>query len=83
MQFTWLFDKNGKEIWEGDIVERRKQKWDGRWDNRGSIWFDTDTWSFAIYHTPEVLSILYAYETFVEDCKVIWNIYENPDLLLQ
>lgn len=78
MQFTWLFDKNWEEIYEGDIVKTRKDAFD---NHTGMIVFNKDTWCYAIDYGNNVSNVLYAYESTIKDCKVIWNIYENPDLL--
>lgn len=77
MQFTWLLDKNWKEIYEGDIVHTH------------TIWmpyFHIETIVFEDYsfYSKEVwmewLSSLLP-ERF--EYEVIWNIYENPELLTQ
>ena len=76
MQFTGLTDKNGKEIWEGDIVF-----WKDNSDGMGcpgskhSIeWND----NFCGWE-PICLGPDDGYDFRL--CEVIGNIYENPELL--
>lgn len=75
MQFTGLIDKNGIEVFEGDIVfhEDGEFSWYGivRWDEH-DLYFYAD-----LYHTNEFLQT-----EFVEaQLEVIGNIYENPELI--
>ncbi|MCP8149159.1 hypothetical protein JKQ89_05075 [Listeria monocytogenes] len=78
-QFTGLRDKNGKKIFEGDIVEIIEIDAFGNLDwNRlkGKVmfsegaWLVTDNRSFAIPLWSEINEI-----------KVIGNIYENTELM--
>lgn len=78
-QFTGLKDKNGKKIFEGDIVEIIEIDAFGNLDwNRlkGKVmfsegaWLITDNRSFAIPLWSEINEI-----------KVIGNIYENTELM--
>ncbi|HEL6782261.1 TPA: hypothetical protein UPK99_002873 [Listeria monocytogenes] len=78
-QFTGLTDKNGKKIFEGDIVEIIEIDAFGNLDwNRlkGKVmfsegaWLVTDSGSFAIPLWSEINEI-----------EVIGNIHENPELL--
>lgn len=72
MQFTGLKDKNGKEIWEGDIIE---VDWN---DIRYSIH------NFVIEWNEKYCSFVFEGGCPFNDkihFKVIGNIYENPELL--
>lgn len=71
MQYTGLKDKNGREIYEGDILFCEAENYKGKvWFNRGG--FMTDCEGFGNHFVAE---------TNTEDLEIIGNIYENPDLL--
>jgi uncharacterized phage protein (TIGR01671 family) len=85
MQFTGLKDKNGREIYEGDIV----RLWEWRveylpsepfeyakakvvWDDESAAFFYE---KFTEPGTPWMMN------DDIEGVEVIGNVYENPDLL--
>ena len=69
IQCTGVKDKNGKLIYEGDIL---KDKYDClhpiSWNIKG--FYEADTFALAGFYKP-----------IQEDMKVIGNIYENPELI--
>ena len=74
MQSTGLFDKNGKEIFEGDILKSNKYT--------TSVFYERGAYRVKLRRTPnttvtmDVISFIEKYKT-----KIIGNIYENPELL--
>ncbi len=76
-QFTGLRDKNGKEIYEGDIIRFCK----GQKKDKSGHWVDDTEDRVVIWpHCGFSISDLSKCEDSIE---VIGNIYENPELLKQ
>lgn len=68
MQFTGLYDKNGKEIFEGDLII-------GPMYARNSfVMFDERYATFKAQSGTQLVPLGY-------ECKIIGNIYEHPHLL--
>ncbi len=71
-QFTGLLDKNGKEIYEGDIVEKKLGEYCKEVVEYGGIQTDYESGGYCYgVHL----------EWSVKDYEVIGNIYENPELI--
>lgn len=82
-QFTGLTDKNGKRIFEGDVVIYDNSPYNAycepirgviAWRN-GSLCFKYKPWSSVMYRA------LCSDDFFAAKCDVIGNIHDNPELL--
>ena len=73
MQYTGLKDENGKEIYEGDIVNIEDDKCTIEFNNYGFGAKSLEYKDFVLFGEVDML------DTHV--IEVIGNIYENPELL--
>ena len=65
-QYTGLTDRNGKKIFEGDILKWDEKEW-------GCPFFETVTWNYELFEIRQ-----HEWKSF---CEVIGNIFDNPELL--
>jgi len=78
VQYTGLKDKNGKEIFEGDIVEYAPNdifyKWQVLWGKRLARYY-------LLSLEKDIRPDSYLNEDIALNCEIIGNIYKNPELL--
>ena len=81
MQFTGLKDKNGRDVYEGDICRFREDNLDD-WDvRRVEYCGERDYPAFDFVPSVDCDSNGLSYAMAVCEIEVIGNIYENPELL--
>lgn len=74
MQYTGLKDRNGKEIYEGDILSLLELGVSSKFTSKEAVKFDERFGGFAPFCYPYFYNRDWAIE-------VIGNIYENPELI--
>lgn len=79
MQFTGLLDKNGKEIYEGDVVRSYCGQGEvkfGEYMAGGQDYYASGAYGFFIQRSESEDDT----ETLGQ-CEIIGNVYENPTLI--
>lgn len=70
MQFTGLHDKNGREIYEGDVIDNGRHRW-------RILWLDASFWARTIESDRGGIAVY----LIAEESEVIGNVHENPELV--
>lgn len=77
-EYTGLKDKNGKEIFEGDIVQQNYKDM----YNQSQAFAGEVVYSDCVYWLKNGGEYIFLYDEYrIYESVVIGNIYENPELL--
>lgn len=76
MQYVGIKDKNGKEVYEGDILKYLHFFYKDRELMIGEVVYDAESTSFVCEHKTDWMELVTSH-----DIEVIGNIYENPELV--
>lgn len=83
-QYTGLKDKNGKEIYEDDIIYCEKYiggNWIEDCIEKGYVNFNNG--EFGLYRKQGYYQSLYKFKEYDYEFEVIGNIHDNPELLAE
>lgn len=74
-EYTGLHDKNGREIYEGDVLDIGLRNQDGK-PVIAPVSYETYAAGYVLDNGGNGI-----WQRLTEDCEVIGNIFENPELL--
>ena len=77
-QYTGLTDKNGKKIFEGDIISIPFEE-DVVYYENAEVYFDTEHCGWYVRYFDDESFSLWEYDDC--DITIIGNIHDNPELL--
>jgi uncharacterized phage protein (TIGR01671 family) len=79
-QFTGLKDKDGKEIYEGDVVTVSDSDWLVEWDEEDAgFWLSSTSKRLQLFGTTETTRLNIG--LVHDETAIVGNIYENPEFL--
>ena len=80
-QYTGLTDKNGKKIFEGDIVRYQPEYWCE--PLQSVVEYYADKWNYPAFDLKDHNYAANGLQSAHEEggCEVIGNIHDNPELL--